>query len=196
VNLHKRIREATRGCHEKIEDVLQSERILSPDIDLDEYRKHLRALYSGHARVEAGLIHFKAKLEAEGFSLPAPSNSCLISKDLEALNDTNISSDQSPTVLNNHLEAIGALYVIKGSAMGRAMIARRLAPKIGEWGLSEPHYYAIQSQGQDEWMQFVQKLETMTPSDVTTRQTVTGAVAAFESFVPSHFRCSALDRGP
>jgi heme oxygenase len=181
---HELLKEATRANHDRIEVTLQSERILSPDLKLDDYARHLQAIHYGHYRVESGLLPFQTALEKKGFSLPSPSNHSLIAKDLATLESDQTHHPVNPSVFNNQTEAIGALYVIMGSAMGRTMIARRLAPKIKEWNLAAPAYYTTEASGIDEWKAFIQQLNALPLSAETTQQLIRGAVGAFESFDP------------
>jgi heme oxygenase len=124
-NLHGRLRRATRELHEELEGAVGiGDRIATRG----RYCDYLSQLWALHVSAEAALAAFDFR--PLGFSYPAPYRSKLLAADLGYLG---MSADELellplPTApqLGTTAGALGAVYVVEGSAKG----ARAILPEI------------------------------------------------------------------
>ncbi len=174
----------TRPHHERAERVV---RLLSPDLTLSGYRRHLEALYGLYAPLEAALA---ACLEdrvpelrlAERWKLP------LLEVDLRALGHDEASlarlpRHSGPFRLKGVPEALGALYVLEGATLGGQLILRHLTRHFE--GVSAGGFTFFRAYGEcvgPMWKAFGEALLHACPEPALAPRVVRGAQDTFEAF--------------
>ena len=132
-------------------------------IGLDDYRQLLMRLYGFHLAFEDTHASAMQKL---GFI--ASSRAELIALDLAALGIKRFDVSRLPRCAalrqpSSEACALGALYVVEGSALGGALIAEALAPVVGEarrFFLGGPSRPAV-------WPSLLARVETLAPGRAT-----------------------------
>lgn len=181
--LHEFLRNETRGIHAEVENHLNAARILSPDFTLNEYLSHLEILHQAHSRLEHSLAPLRTDLESHRFQLPEPALSSLIAHDLQAACQPPIRANPEPLLIPSVHHAIGALYVIHGSSLGRNMIRRSLEPLLQSWNLADAAYYGSQNDFMADWQRFCATLAELNPDPPERESIKQGAFAAFRAFL-------------
>lgn len=114
-----RLREATAELHKKLEGENLANKIMDHSISLEEYKLLLYQNYLAYSTVEEHLIEFlpgQTKTKSES-----------LRKDLSEMGVKDIECDSILEFkCENEAEAIGAAYVIEGSAMGGMIIGREV----------------------------------------------------------------------
>jgi heme oxygenase len=174
----------TRPHHERAERVV---RLMSPDLTLSGYRRHLEALYGLYEPMEALLA---ARLEgrfpglrlAERWKLP------LLEEDLRALGHDDASLARLPRhprlpPLSGVPEALGALYVLEGATLGGQIILRHLTRHFE--GVAAGGFAFFRAYGEDVgpmWKAFGEALLRACPEPALAPRVVRGAQDTFNTF--------------
>lgn len=174
----------TRPHHERAERVV---RLLSPDLTLSGYRRHLEALHGLHASLEARLAERLAGLATElrleeRWKLP------LLEADLRELGHDEASLARLPRLapppsLPGVPEALGALYVLEGSTLGGQLILRHLRRHFE--GVSAGGFAFFRAYGEavgPMWKSFGEALLRLCPEPALAPRVVRGAQDTFEAF--------------
>jgi heme oxygenase len=159
-----------------------SEHLLSGALDRGFYGEHLRALWKAHRALEAALGPWQPDLTASGFPLPDPRLSLFLEQDLQHVHDSLPEAPEEAPEICSKEEGIGALYVIRGSSLGRTMIARALAPTFARWGLPPQAFYSGHRDTLDEWKSFCSRLENVPHDEALRAAVLRGAHKAFDAF--------------
>ncbi|MBV9492163.1 MAG: biliverdin-producing heme oxygenase [Verrucomicrobia bacterium] len=122
------LREATRPAHQRLEDRLAA---MLETISLAEYRALLARFFGFYHPMEERLAAF-----ADECGLPLRSRTPLLVRDLLALGLPAGAVSMVPLYgclpeLNDPTQALGALYVVEGAALGGQVIAPRLQAQLG-----------------------------------------------------------------
>lgn len=145
------LREATADLHQELEKENLANKITDHTITLKEYQLLMLQNLLAYQTAEAEIAKF--------LDISKPSKTELIKKDLDAMNQ-----DFDNAVLNFHVnnkaEAIGAAYVIMGSAMGGFVIGRELKKCPELKSLPEQHFYAEDREGVQSWNVFSKMLKS------------------------------------
>lgn len=127
--LHRRLREDTQAAHAELERLLikQIREIRS----LNEYITLLKLLYGFHAPLEErirSVLH-----EDSGLDFNLRRKASVIKNELTDLgNDSDIPLCTDLPEINSYHSALGAMYVLEGSAHGGPVIARLISKQIGD----------------------------------------------------------------
>ncbi|WP_233261651.1 biliverdin-producing heme oxygenase [Vitiosangium sp. GDMCC 1.1324] len=182
--LLRTLKAETRPHHERAERVV---RLLSPELTLSGYRRHLEALFGLHAPLEAALGVRLEELAAdlrldERWKLP------LLEEDLRALGHDDASLARLPWL--SHLpplpdvpEALGALYVLEGSTLGGQLILRHLVRHFD--GVSAGEFAFFRAYGEavgPMWKDFGEALLRLCPEPALAPRVVRGAQDTFDAF--------------
>lgn len=115
------LREATASLHEQIEKENLARHVMDHSISLEDYRLLLLQNYIAYAVTENAIgRHLEEYVGAKHLQLE---------KDLQALQveiPPFLNTFREGFSINNEIEALGAAYVVEGSAMGGMLIAREL----------------------------------------------------------------------
>jgi len=176
------LKEETKRLHAQTEKSLNAKRIFSADFRVNEYVEILQILYTSHLVLENLL---------ENISDPTLRTFCKsyynalhpqIKKDLEYHDATLEQDTVLKTIDTNDLNALGILYVLKGSSLGGKYIYKQLQD-TSEEKFSIQFYKASSSQSLEEWKTFCDALEDLDLSPEETNQVVDGAKLAFKTFI-------------
>ncbi|PPD44781.1 MAG: hypothetical protein CTY15_06150 [Methylocystis sp.] len=177
-SLRERLRIATAASHMRLHrhDGLAS--AARGSIDLDDYRLLLMRLYGFHLSAEerlAGAVH------RTGLDRGA-SRALLIERDLVALGVSPEAMARLPVtklaIPSSDAGALGALYVIEGSALGGLQIAKALEPVARDarrFFLGDLAWRAV-------WPALIARLDGMEAFAQEASDAISGAVATFEAF--------------
>ncbi|MFO1126442.1 MAG: biliverdin-producing heme oxygenase [Methylocystis sp.] len=145
-------------------------------IGLDDYRQLLMRLYGFHRAFENVSASARGRLR-----LAAGSRADLIALDLAALGTLPADLSRLPLCTlrrpSGETAALGALYVVEGSALGGALIAEALAPVVGE----ARRFFLGCPKRRDSWPTLLARIETLTPGAQRTIA-VAAAVETFQIF--------------
>jgi len=107
----------------------------------------------------------------------------LIKEDLHNLNAT-VKENNFIDIKINDLNAIGVIYVLKGSSMGAKFINKQLEETTMRWPNYSGKFYKVSSsQTMEEWKDFSISLESLDLNTEETNQVVDGARLAFKTFI-------------
>jgi heme oxygenase len=123
-----RLRAGTRDAHARIETVPALCRLLAVDLTHNEYISVLQHLHAFHAHVEPA-VSLELSWPAAAAMLDG-SRPRALAEDLAWFGASAIPPPVFPAI-KGPAEALGALYVIEGSALGARVIARHLTDSIG-----------------------------------------------------------------
>jgi len=131
-----RLRAGTRTAHDRIEAAPELCCLLSPSLTAERYVHALRALHAFHARMCATLpellCDFLDLFSASGGHF-AVSNAGLraLTDDLAWFGAAPAQRMAAVDSLNDAAAALGALYVVEGSALGARVIGRAVSVSLG-----------------------------------------------------------------
>ena len=168
MSAHALLRAATRAAHDRVD-------ALFGDLDLSraaDYRHFLTAQAAAFLPVEAALDRSGA---AALFPCWDQSRrSLLLRADLETLGIA-VPPPVAEPILPSVAAIAGAAYVLEGSRLGGAVLARRVSG-------NEPCRFLSAIQPSGQWRVFLARLEQLLGSDVDRREAVTSAEQVFGSF--------------
>lgn len=182
--LMERLRRETREQHHAVERSVDVESRLA---NRDDYVELLRRMLGLHEPFEAALG--RLEWSSLGLDLGERRKSGFIADDLKVLglSDAEIAAiprcDALPA-LPDLARGVGCLYVIEGSTLGGAMIAKELSSKLGIGGpAAGGAFYA--SYGRDigpMWKRFGAAAERWCDSDARRDSAVAAAIDTFDCF--------------
>ena len=196
-SLREALRAATRETHQRLHRHSGLSAAARGAIGLDDYRQLLMRLYGFHRPFEDA--HASA-MQRLGFI--ANSRAELIALDLAALGIMRFDVCRLPRCAalrepSSEACALGALYVVEGSALGGALIAEALAPVVGE----ARRFFLGGPSGREVWPSLLARVETLLPG-VQHTSAIDAAVETFRIFeewmfawraAPSCLARSAID---
>jgi heme oxygenase len=172
-SVHNELRAATRAIHRRLHRHPALAAAARGEIDLDDYRQLLRRLYGFHQAFEN--VYAGA---AQRLRLVAGSRAELIALDLAALGAMRADISRLPLCAlhqpSGEPAALGALYVVEGSALGGALIAQALAPVAGD----ARRFFLGCPSGRAIWPTLLARVEALAPG----AQRVSAIEAAVETF--------------
>jgi heme oxygenase len=174
----------TRPHHERAERVV---RLMSPDLTVSGYRRHLEALYGLYGPLEVSLAaclegRFPELRLAERWKVP------LLVADLRALGHDDASLARLPRhpglpALSGVPEALGALYVLEGATLGGQLILRHLTRHFeGTFAGDFTFFRAYGEAVGPMWKAFGEAVLRACPEPSLAPRVVRGAQDTFEAF--------------
>ncbi|MCM8570444.1 biliverdin-producing heme oxygenase [Gramella jeungdoensis] len=148
-----RLREATAELHKKLEGENLANKIVDHSINLDEYKLLLYQNYLAYSTVEDQLLEF----------IPGQSQdkSEKLKNDLSEMGMTNLDSESLfEFSCKNEAEAIGAAYVIEGSAMGGMIIGKEVKKCDSLKNLPEQTFFNGTRDSIKGWNEFLKFLRS------------------------------------
>lgn len=143
-SLEAHLREATRAAHRQLDHHPLLAALMDPALTLEGYGRALAALHGAHGAVESVLAEFAP---AALFPRRLPD----LASDLAALGVDPMPLTVAVPQPGDDAGMLGMLYVIEGSNLGGAMIARRLATSLPE---RAPRAFFRGSEGHLRWQRF------------------------------------------
>ncbi|GHA33499.1 hypothetical protein GCM10007103_13810 [Salinimicrobium marinum] len=149
-----RFREHTRELHEQIEKENQAKKIMDHSIDLEEYKILLLQNYIAYRTVEKEISRHISSYEG--------SKHQQLEIDLKALEvDFSVASEyESRFTCTSYLEALGAAYVVEGSALGGMVIAKELKECENLKSLEDQNFFSGKRDNLKSWNRFKKELNS------------------------------------
>jgi heme oxygenase len=178
--MRARLRAATAEAHERLHHHRGFAAAASGAIDLDAYRALLARLYGFHRAFDDGLGAYAA------LTCGTP-RSHLLESDLDVLGVAREWRDALPRCgtlpsLNDEAKALGALYVVEGSALGGAAIARALAPLLAPFKGAGCQFFSSDAGRRRVWPELLARIEALDGEAHSERTAIEVAVTTFEDF--------------
>jgi len=131
-----RLRMETRAAHDRLEHIPQLSCLLSPNLTTHAYLQALRNLHAFHAGMWATVPDLLSGLLAEygaegGDFTPSDDGLRALADDLAWFGATPLPNMPAPGTVNDAASALGAIYVVEGSALGARVIARAVSVSLG-----------------------------------------------------------------
>ena len=182
-NLREHLRLVTREAHLRLEAVVDFDGRLT---SLDLYRCFLEGFFRFVMPVEAVLSALD--LKKLGIDYQSRRKLSWIEADLKDLGHTSESLEALPAFgelpqLNEPVEALGAMYVLEGSSLGRQVMLTKLAERLNirpDWA---GHFFS--GYGKETgamWRSFIDALNEAGRSPEAARLIETAALASFAAF--------------
>jgi heme oxygenase len=181
-SLRQKLRAATAAAHERLHRHAGLSAAAAGAIDIDSYRALTARLYGFHRAFDAVMSAYPAVSPHAG----AP-RSRLLEDDLLALGVSREQLAALPlcdTLSSWPLEAqaLGALYVVEGSALGGARIARALAPLLQSLQGAGCRFFSNDDGRRGDWTGLLTRLERLQDDPYLERAAIEAAVETFEKF--------------
>ncbi|MUP41019.1 biliverdin-producing heme oxygenase [Gramella aestuarii] len=145
-----RLREETAELHKALEGENLANKIMDHSISREEYRNLLFQNYIAYKKAETEIAKY----------LPVKTEkTAKLSTDLEVLGV----KDQGPVLdfsCNNEAEAIGAAYVIEGSAMGGLLIGKEIKDCDSLTGLPDQVFFSGTRDSMKGWNEYLKFLRS------------------------------------
>lgn len=180
------LRSATKELHERLEEENLAQKIVNHQISLEEYKLLLLQNYIAYKITETEIEKFIPNYNSE--------KSAQLNLDLEALEIANISTApfSEGFKLNSYEEALGAAYVVLGSALGGVYISKEIPNCPHLAGIPKPHFFNGDRAGVKAWNKFVKEIKAENFSEAQIETTTKKACETFKFF--SHiFKEANLD---
>ncbi|WP_373056188.1 biliverdin-producing heme oxygenase [Zunongwangia sp. H14] len=147
------LRMATAALHEQLEKENSANRILDHSISLEQYKELLYQNYVAYYITEkeiAGQLH-----DYQDFKYKS------LEKDLTALDIPLVVPDAvaGNFICNSKIEALGAAYVVEGSAMGGRLIAKNIPECPQLHHIKNHHFFSGKRDSVKSWRSFTKKIQ-------------------------------------
>ena len=178
------LRDATAAAHERMHAHPGFRAAASGEIGADDYRLLLSRLLGFHRPFER-LVRAACRRCGVDLDLAARARSPALAEDLSTLGLSRQAIDDLPAwapalELRSEGGLLGALYVLEGSALGGAQIARALDGRFGH-GVEGRRFFTGAGEGRGAlWRAFLARLEAL--SEDARAEAEAASVATFEAF--------------
>ena len=154
------LREATRQLHTDIEKDNTANKIMDHSISLEDYKLLLFQNFLAYKAAESEIEKFLPNYGTD--------KTQRLQKDLENLGIRNFNGELEFTC-NSEAEAIGAAYVIEGSAMGGMLIGKELKNCEALKSMESQHYFNGERSSMQGWNKFLKYLRSQEfePAQIT-----------------------------
>ncbi len=177
--LRERLRTETAAIHARLHRHPGLSAAASGKIDSTDYRALIIRLYGFHRAFEdcvCGFVRFE----------DGPTRSDLLASDLEALGIGSDGRDAIPLCAAikpflTSAEALGALYVVEGSALGGMQIARALRSASTPTGVTGYRFFSNDGVSRPGWKELLARLEEVRDPHEE-RAAIDAAVSTFRVF--------------
>lgn len=151
------LRARTHGAHRSLDDSLA---VSDPAVELDDYVAHLEGMWTFHAPLERRLLSSEVLLTRLP-DLALRRRAHLAWSDLRAL-DRDPGKVPFPSCtpdLTSLATQLGVAYVLEGSTLGGAVLARRLGAQLGLAPSALRYLHGYGERTGERWRAFVQALD-------------------------------------
>ncbi|WP_222708414.1 biliverdin-producing heme oxygenase [Alkalisalibacterium limincola] len=171
------MRDATAAAHHALDHHPLLQRLIGSDLTRELYAESLAAMYRPHARLER-LVHQSRHCSESGLGLSA--RLALLEADLVELGwPAPPVPDVAPDALRGRAAWLGRVYVLEGSRLGGAFIARRVQSSLGP---SVPCRFLCAPMGPDDRNALLAMLERALEAPAELERAIAGARAAFADY--------------
>jgi len=171
MEIQNSLREATQQLHTDIEKDNTANKIVDHSISLEEYKLLLIQNYLAYQATEHEIQRFLPDYEAGKTSR--------LQKDLENLGIENLRCELDFSC-KNEAEAIGAAYVVEGSAMGGMLIGKEIKNCPGLESISNQHFFNGERSSMMGWNKFLKYLRSR---DFNDQEIIAATNKAKETFL-------------
>lgn len=193
----ERLKSETRPHHDRIEEVGFSNKIMSGQLTLDEYKLLVINNYRIHKLVEETLEQNPQVKNLEGLEFDSRKKTAALAKDLEVLglNPADYSTNDITLDLSDFHKAMGTYYVLEGSTLGGSVIARQLAKNeaiAAATGSQFNFYGCYGDMVGPRWKAFQQVLLNVATDAAAEDKMVAGAAATFDAMTQMFIQSRGL----
>ncbi|MCX2839549.1 biliverdin-producing heme oxygenase [Salinimicrobium sp. MT39] len=156
----EKLKEETRELHEQIEDKNLARQIMDHSIDLTTYKLLLLQNYLAYRETETEIQKFLPHYEGKKHQQ--------LKQDLQQLGITEeIPSKNGIFECHSKAEALGAAYVVEGSALGGMVLAKNLQKCAALDEIPRHYFFNGDKNNMQDWKAFKEELENypFTPSE-------------------------------
>ncbi|MCL6218861.1 biliverdin-producing heme oxygenase [Zunongwangia pacifica] len=169
------LREQTSALHKEIEKDNTAGLIMDHSITMSEYKLLLLQNYLAYKIVEDEIKRFQPQFSTD--------KSERLAEDLILLNvdfEAPIASFKGDFHCNDEIEALGAAYVLEGSAMGGMLIARELQDCTNLASIAKHHFFNGDRKNVQGWKEFMKKVNSR---EFSAEETQKATLKAQETFL-------------
>ena len=171
----KILKEETRELHEQIEDQNLAKQIMDHSIDLPTYKLLLLQNYIAYRETENEI-----KKHLPNYST---NKHLQLKRDLDRLNvSTAIPAKNAIFECHSTAEALGAAYVVEGSALGGMLLAKNLEKCSNLHEVDQHHFFNGNKENLKDWNNFKEELENYPFSQAEEAEAIEKAKATFRFF--------------
>lgn len=172
--MHSALREATHAAHTTLDQHPLLRLLLSPALDRQQYATVLASLAAPQALFEAQLSDYITAHRLGEVCIPRHP---MLDRDLQALGQPPYPAEAPPEPATP-LHTLGILYVLEGSHLGGAVIAKQVMRHLPDAPL---HYFQSASNPLPRWQAFWQHATAQLNAD-TLPAVIDGAMATFRFY--------------
>ncbi len=171
----KKLKEETRELHEQIEEQNLAKRIMDHSIDLPTYKllllQNYLAYWKTETEIKKQLPNYRAKKHLQ------------LKQDLEQLNvSTTIAPQDAIFECHSPAEALGAAYVVEGSALGGMLLAKNLQKCSNLAEVDQHYFFNGDMDNLKDWKSFQKELENYSFTEAEEIAAIEKAKATFRFF--------------
>lgn len=171
----EKLKEETRELHEQIEDKNLARQIMNHSIDLETYKLLLLQNYLAYRHTETEIQRFVANYEGK--------KHLQLRQDLDQLGlSGEILFEGALFKCHSKAEALGAAYVVEGSALGGMVLAKNIKNCSALDHIERHFFFNGNKENLEDWKSFKQELENYSFSGAEEKQAVEKAKETFLFF--------------
>lgn len=171
----EKLRQETRKLHEEIEGKNPANKILDRTIDLESYKLLLLNNYRAYSTTETEIKKFwPLYLGKKHLELQKDLKQLGISVDSPVKNDT--------FECHSRAEALGAAYVVEGSALGGMVLAKNLKNCAALKRIERHYFFSGDKENLQDWRNFKRELEQYKFSKTEEKEAIEKAKDTFKFF--------------
>jgi len=189
--LLSKLRVETRAAHDRIESLPGLSCLLSADLQRSDYIRALRGLHAFHARMHASLPKLLCGLPGVvgGAAYLNDLGVLALAEDLAWFDARPKPPMRLPQAIFDSASALGALYVVEGSALGARVIGRAVQPSLSVAPGSGGSFFcgAAADDARQRWQAFCALLAAVEPflDEAAIKRVVAGALGCFAALEAS-----------
>lgn len=175
MELIKKLKEETRVLHEQIEEQNLAKQIMDHSIDVETYKLLLLQNYIAYRETETEIKKF----------LPAYTGKkhLQLKQDLEQLQvPTEIPLENAIFECHSTAEALGAAYVVEGSALGGLLLAKNIKKCTALANIDRHYFFNGEKANLQDWNSFKEELEGHNFSKAEEQEAIEKAKDTFRFF--------------
>ena len=170
-----KLKTETQELHDRIEEKNLARQIMDGSIDLKTYELLLLQNYIAYRQTETEIGKFLANYTG--------SKHLQLKQDLENLGMTEaIPLKNDNFQCNSPAEALGAAYVVEGSALGGMVLAKKLRNCTALGNLPPQHFFSGNKENLKDWRNFKEELEQYSFTEAEEVEAIEKAKETFRFF--------------
>lgn len=175
------LKEKTKHLHDATEERMGARRIFSSNYSMDEYKSLLLKMYQPYSVVEKALNAYHDPKIQSVLADTYTQKANFLESDLAQMG---VSHGQPAGKINfsSPAEAMGALYVLKGSDMGATIINKALERTSKGWESPAFSFYQSEKDPKSSWAAYKTHLDAMQLDEKGRNELLNGAEKAFSLF--------------